>query len=85
VPLQLDTGRAGEGTVPDSCLAVSPRKVAGDAAAAALMVAVIGDVQGERLQRREVRFDGVEPAGVGGVKTASMLCASKYCRTAGWQ
>ena len=59
-------GKRERGTVPDACLAVSPREVAGDAAAAALMVAVIGDVQCELLQRREVRFDGVEPAGVGG-------------------
>ncbi len=65
VPIQLDSHKFGEVGCGSSGLAVAPREVARDASAASLMVAVVGDLQGELLQRREVRFDGVEPTRVG--------------------
>lgn len=46
-------------------VAVAPRQVAGDAPAPVLVGGVVGAVDGKPLERSEVGFDGIEPAGVG--------------------
>lgn len=47
-------------------LSVAPCEVTGDPPATRAVVPIIGDLQRELLERREVGFDGVEPTGVGG-------------------
>ena len=47
---------------------VAPEQVVSDALAAAEMVAVVGHLASELLDAEEMRFDGVQPTGIGGGK-----------------